>query len=133
MNRQLSTFEIDALFHPVPTVMTRREKLMRLAMLVRSSHHTYFFIFHLLENESDVSLMKIRHHASAFAMAAADPTFKAAGLKGDNAWCAKQFFELTRDELHEFSCNCTGELNNEEMARRIEAVALGTYIPHQPR
>lgn len=134
MNRQLSTSEIDALLQPIsPAVMTRKDKLLWLAMLIRTSHRPCFYLFHLLEEESDSGLMKQRHPMSAFAMAAADPTFKAAGLKGDNAWLAKQFFELTKDELHDFSCNCTGELDNEMMARRIEAIALGTRVPHQPR
>ncbi len=34
-----------------------------------------------------------------------------------------RFFELSKNDLHEFSCDCGGVIRNDTMADRIEAVA----------
>lgn len=124
MNRQLTTEELGSLLvtdKPV-SVMTRHEKLMRFAELVRNNSRP-MVIFNALEYYHDYQLSGIRHPDSAFALAASDPQFQAAGLRFDDVKSAMEFFELTKDELHEFSCDCGGLINNANMARRIEHLA----------
>jgi hypothetical protein len=125
MNKQLSQEEISKCLSPVvikPAPMTRRAKLMRWAMIVRKAKDP-FVIFHNLEHYPQVQLAGIYHPGSAFAAAAADPILKDAGLQGETALDAMQFFELSQHELHEFSCNCGGVISNGEMANRIERIA----------
>jgi len=121
MNRQLSPAELAALAVPV---MTRRDKLMRFARLVRASQRSPLYIFSNLEHMHPSELIRMSHPYSAFALAASDSAFKEAGLASDSVSDAQQFFELTRDELHEFSCDCGGHVSNEMMADRIERIAV---------
>jgi hypothetical protein len=52
--------------------------------------------------------------------------FKSVGLNGPaTVQGAMNFFELTQDELHEFSCDCGGRISNSMMADRITAIAEG--------
>ena len=122
MNRQLSVDELAVLGDVYVPVMTRREKLLRFAQVVRQSQHN-FVIFHLLEYMDDYNLSKISHPCSAFSMATSDSVLSSAGLKSDDALSAKRFFELTTSQLHEFSCDCGGQISNDEMANRIERLA----------
>ncbi len=122
MNKPLSTEELKASVAIIP--MSRRDKLMRFADVVRRSERP-FFIFHGLEYYHPSQLGGCYHPASAFSAAASDPILKDAGLKGDTALDAMQFFDLAQSELHEFSCDCGGVISNEEMAKRIERLAQG--------
>lgn len=133
MNRQLSTEEVELLERTIlaPTVMTRREKLLRFAHVIRQSSrpngpvmlNDRYFIFNNLEYMDDATLARCSHPFSAFAAAAADPVLQDAGLKGDDGLSIKRFFELSTNQLHEFSCDCGGTITNEEMARRVERMA----------
>lgn len=115
-------------------VMTRTEKLLRWADLIRKSptrptlHHRVEYIssenLHLPYFYSDGS--------SVFGIATVDPKFQEAGLvstgttnqRGTNSVKdIMKFFGLTQEQLHEFSCNCGGEIDREEMARRVERLA----------
>lgn len=118
--------------NPVITVMSRAEKLQRWADIVRNTRQR-FYIFHLLERYTPQQLQEARCDASAFAAAYKDPILKDAGLKGDSAADAMKFFELSQDELHEFSCNCSGDLSNAEMAKRIEGIAARSAGPAPAR
>lgn len=153
MNRMLTTAEVDALAHPIPLPpprMTKREKLTRLAEIIRAGHQpgkwaairgyiglstSLFVIFHNLEHLSDEQLAQTGHPASAFNAAGDDPVLQKEGLKKDygydlagvgpmvSALEAKRFFELTKDELHAFSCDCGGAINDATMAARVESIA----------
>lgn len=125
MNRQLSSSELDLLERssPVEPVMTRREKLLRLAYIVRNNDAGHLYIFHNLEDMDDHLLSHQMHSQSAFAAAAKDPVLQNAGLAGEDCLSAKKFFELSTEQLHEFSCDCGGRISNEHMAQRIEALA----------
>jgi hypothetical protein len=103
-------------------VMTKREKLMRLAKLARQCTHN-LFAFNGLEYNSPAQLEHLYHPLSVFALANADPIFRDAGLKSDRVGDAKRFFGLNSDELHAFSCDCGGHISNQAMARRIETIA----------
>lgn len=133
MNKQLSAAELALLSSPLPMppplpVMTRREKLLRLAQVIRA-YNDRFIIFHGLEYEPQHMLDQIYHPNSAFAAAARDPVLLNAGLvpdsqgRGMTVGQAQRFFELSQRDLHEFSCDCGGVITNEEMARRIEHIA----------
>jgi hypothetical protein len=43
-----------------------------------------------------------------------------------------RFMELDRADLHEFSCDCGGRIRNADMARRIENIANGSDVRHNP-
>jgi hypothetical protein len=70
---------------------------------------------------------------TAFGIAMMDPVFSDLGLKGaphilpgqetGTIRQAMDFFELTQAQLHEFSCDCGGRIDNEMMATRIEGIA----------
>ncbi len=124
MNKPLSIAELESSVCLVPLPMSRRDKLMRFAQVVRASGRM-FFIFHGLEYYTQVQLKAAVHPSSAFAAAAADPILQDAGLKGAAAIDAMGFFELSQQELHEFSCDCGGVISNAEMADRIERLAEG--------
>ena len=65
----------------------------------------------------------LAHPSSAFALAAKDSLLQDAGLTGDSVGDAHRFFDLSREELADFSCVCGGSINNNEMANRIERIA----------
>lgn len=118
MNRTIHPAELATMLHA--GTMTRREKLLRFAQIVRA-HPKRFYIFNNLENARDYEA--VYHPASAFALAAQDQILKDAGLESETVGAAKRFFQLSRADLHNFSCDCGGEINNTTMADRIEAIA----------
>lgn len=118
---------------PIPVKMTRREKLLRWANLIRESRVGNLVIYHGLEYWDQARLDNSRpgmeSYPSAFTLAAADPQFREQGLIGTPAGDppsigdTMRFFELTQPQLHEFSCDCGGVITNEAMAQRIERLA----------
>jgi hypothetical protein len=105
--------------------LSRREKLLRWANLIRKERKG-LVLFHNLEHWTKAQLKALLPEgiltASAFTVAADDPVFASLGL-GRTAADAMKFFELSRAQLHGFSCDCGGVITNEEMARRIERLA----------
>lgn len=106
-------------------VMSKREKLLRFAKLVRQCNHE-LVVFNGLEYHPAAQLEHLYHPLSAFALANSDPIFRDAGLKSDRVGDGKRFFELSSDDLHAFSCDCGGHISNQAMARRIETLAAST-------
>jgi len=119
MNKPLLPDEVALLAKPV---MTRREKLLRFASIVRSWSRD-FGLYHNLEGYQPEQLTSIGLNGSAFEAAAADPILRDAGLKNESVGEAQQFFELSPHELHEFSCDCGGAIGKDDMANRIERLA----------
>ena len=117
-------------FEPVkapdpPPKLTQTEKLMRWAecLLARSDAR----MVNDLEYWSATALAKPIHTITAstpFEIAADDPVFKAAGLKDSSVNASLEFFGLTKDQLHVFTCDCGGRLNNVGMADRLEYLAM---------
>jgi hypothetical protein len=123
---------------PKPPAMTRYEKLMRWAQLVRNAP-TRMYLMHGLEYYTPDQLKVPAFHyrgpdaaCSAFGLAMADPVLAEAGLKssveatfpGTGAISdIMGFMELTQQQLHEFSCDCGGSISNTDMADRIERLA----------
>lgn len=130
MNKQLTQDEISQCMSPViiePKVMTRHEKLMRLAKVV-GNHSEGIYIFHRLEYYSQHELNHTVHLLSAFQLALGDQELREAGLKPDieeaiSVGAAQTFFELSKEDLHAFSCDCGGAITNATMAARIEKIA----------
>lgn len=123
MNKTMTKAEIDAAVSVSHVAMTRREKLLRWAKLVRKSK-VQMQLYHLLENESQETLNKMAFSSgTAFALAHEDPILRDAGLDTHTIGGLMAFFEITKDDLHDFSCNCGGKIDNAKMASRIEKIA----------
>lgn len=125
---------VSAIPLPAPG-MTRREKLLRWAQLVRN-HGRGLYLMHNLEHYEPHQLTAPCFHTeggnTAFSVAMTDKVFADAGLKssvehlhtGTGAIAdIIGFMELTQAQLHEFSCDCGGAISNSEMADRIERLA----------
>lgn len=111
--------------------LTRKEKLLRWAGLVRAQPQQ-MYLFHMLENWSREALHLPMQKffgptnvlvPNVFSLAAADPVFKATGLKADSVAASMEFFNLSQEDIHAFSCNCGGFITNHDMAGRIEKMA----------
>jgi hypothetical protein len=123
MNQQLTSAELASLPVALP-VMTKRDKLLRLARLIRECGATpNLYLFSNIEHRPPSGLAEMQHPLSAFAVAAQDRILKDAGLTGPTVGEAQKFFQLSRDDLHAFSCDCGGHLTNDQMARRVESLA----------
>ena len=107
--------------------MPRKERLLHWAKLIRKTEIRALFIFHNLEYWPRLYLENLLVHnhwgPSAFTLALQDPVFLKEGHTDSSIAGAMRFFELTLCDLHAFSCNCGGDISNEEMARRIERIA----------
>jgi hypothetical protein len=109
--------------------MTRSERLVRWAELIRSSRWPTLKIFHLVEkwnaeNLSTPFYMFYLGPDNAFAIAMGDKVFNVQGLpEMGSVWDVMTFFSLSLKELHTFSCNCGGEITKATMANRIEKLA----------
>jgi hypothetical protein len=104
------------------TSVSKKARLTRLTYLIRIALHP-IYIFDGLERYSNTELYAIFHPKSAFALAASDPLLRDIGLKDGTVGTAKEFFSLTDQELQQFSCDCGGDISNEDMIRRIENIA----------
>lgn len=117
------------LVQTVPAKLTRKEKLLHWAELIRA-HAKPLYLYHMLEHYSPYQLARmyvLPDGNTAFALALADPAFQAAGLgsttKKPSISTIMKFFEISKEELHEFSCDCGGRIPNETMANHIIALA----------
>ena len=120
------------LLNPISLPMTRKEKLLHWAKLIKTEIRA-LFIFHDLAYWPREHLKNPMLHnhwgTSAFTLALQDPVFLKEGHTDSSIAGAMRFFELTLRDLHAFSCNCGGDISNEEMARRIERIANQDAMP----
>jgi hypothetical protein len=119
--------DAEALVNAIPIQMTRREKLLRWAKLVRC-HKEELALFHGIEYMRLHDLRGIipaeGRTVSALTLAVVDPGFQSQGLnRGSNLVDVMKFFELSQGELHKFSCDCGGYIDNRTQAVRIEQLA----------
>jgi hypothetical protein len=114
--QHLSQDQLMAMAQPIP--MSRDGKLDRWASLIEKSSEPVF-IFHRLEYKSRADLDHIADSHSAFALAGGDPVLKEAGLMSDTVGEGMRFFELSKRDVHAFSCDCGGQISNHSMAGRI--------------
>lgn len=129
MNRVLTAQETSELMSAIPAAvtMTRTEKLHRWADLIRKVP-VQLQLYSNLERHSEQSWEDLIHPGTAFAVAFADQTFREAGLDSGSVGASMRFFELSRDDLHAFSCDCGGSINNKQMADRITKIADGGIL-----
>jgi hypothetical protein len=128
MHKQLTAAELEAVqrAHPV-TPMTRQEKLSAWAELVEK-YEGNLILYHRLEYVSQQQLDDTIFHAenhytpSAILLAIRHEPFQAEGI-GNSVGSVMRFFELSKAELHEFSCDCGGVISNEDQAKRIRNLA----------
>src|SRR5215471_5926778 len=121
MTKHMDVEALVAQAVPVAKVMSRSDKLHRWAELLRRSGEPRLILMHDLEHMNHDQLSRCHGGMmSAFGIAAADPVFKDAGLKGDTPADAMKFFEISQHELHEFSCDCGGAIHTDDMANRID-------------
>jgi hypothetical protein len=115
---------IDAV--PIRPVMSRRDKLLRWAELVdrcRNDLHLYHGIEYIRPDQL-AGIRPCDNPISAFTVAMSDPTFQSMGLTPSSSITdAMRFFELSQGQLHEFTCDCGGYIDNHEQARRIARLA----------
>jgi len=129
MHKQLSVEELARIEadHPVRK-LTKAEKLNMWADLV-ARQKKYLGLYHRLEywppEALDNPLVMAPYGHTAITIALAHDAFKAEGI-GESIGSAVKFFELSKDELHEFSCDCGGAIDNKEQASRIRNIAGGS-------
>jgi len=102
---------------------TKRQRLQRFADVIRSGPPCPVHLFINLEYRDAGEWKYLSHPGSPFARAAQDNVLYAAGLRSGSVGDAQRFFELSREELTEFSCVCGGSISGSEMAERIERIA----------
>jgi len=102
---------------------TKRQRLQRFADVIRSGPPRPLYLFINLEYRDAGEWKYLSHPGSPFALAAQDSVMYAAGLRSGSVGDAQRFFELSREELTEFSCVCGGSISGSEMAERIERIA----------
>ena len=119
MNKPLTSVELSVATPPV----TKRQRLQRFADVIRSGPPCPVYLFINLEYRDAGEWKYLSHPGSPFALAAQDNVLYAAGLRSGSVGDAQRFFELSREELAEFSCVCGGRITNDEMADRIERIA----------
>jgi len=126
METAMKHVETVELLTAVPVKMTREQKLMRWADLIRR-YPGPLALFHGIEYMTPCDLEAVRitsAHPFAISVAQADPEFQAQGLgKESTLGDALRFFEVTQHEAHAFSCDCGGAISNTDQANRIERLA----------
>ena len=118
--------DVAELLVSAPAPMTRREKLLRWAGLVRQSKIAlvlYSNLEHWSQDRLEHAVIQ-KGDATAFELATADPVFQSQGLASEtNLPKLMTFFEIGQEELHGFACDCGGMIDRQTMADRIEALA----------
>lgn len=130
-SNQISDLEGKAKVVPVEDrPMTQKEKLLHWAELVRATPG-HLALFSNLERWTPEMLEQEYLCNTAFSVAANDAKFRAAGLLSNAAASVMKFFNISQEDLHEFSCDCGGEITNVSMAQRIERLANRGAAPTQ--
>ena len=124
MSKPLTTVERSLTSPPV----TKRQRLQRFANVIRSGPRVPLHLFINLEYRDAGEWDYLAHPSSAFALAAKDRVLRDAGLASDSVGDAHRFFDLSREELADFSWVCGGSINNNEMADRIDRIAARSAI-----
>ena len=115
--------DVGTLVQAIPITSIREERLRRWANLCRESKWR-LNLGHNLEyappyTRTNTPATFMGH--SALSIAASDPAFNQQGLSPDaSVQDVMNFFEISHQQLHEFSCDCGGHIDNENQARRIE-------------
>lgn len=127
MHQALSAAELAEIKtkHPVRP-MTKQEKLLAWADLIDRfegwvwmySNLEHWREEHLADPEYGVNCRAV----TAVTLACRHEPFQAEGI-GESVSSALKFFELTKEELHQFSCDCGGRIDNKTQALAIRSIA----------
>ena len=138
MHQQLSATELAEVQRDFPVrPMTKGEKLNAWAELVERYTGGTLTLYHrleyLLQDQLDYAVFMegMSYPSSAILLAIRHEPFQVEGI-GNSIGSAMRFFELSRDELHEFSCDCGGSISNKEQAERIRNLAPKLEPKPQP-
>jgi hypothetical protein len=117
----MKTVQLNELVSAIP-VMTKKERLLYWANIVRTAPNSVELL-NGLEHWTSHHLATVKTPPlTPFGLAASDPTFQKMGL-GNTVKAAMEFFDLSVAQLHSFSCDCGGYVDNERMAQRITNLA----------
>ena len=120
MNKSLTSVKLTRATTPV----TKRQRLQRFADMIQNGPPCPVHLFVNLEYRDAGEWKYLSASWFAARRAAQDNNvLYAAGLRSGSVDDAQRFFELSREELTEFSCVSGGSINNNEMAERIERIA----------
>jgi hypothetical protein len=120
--KHLTAEQIAQVATPVP--MSRADKIERWASLVER-HSSGLQLYSNLERTTQSWRDNCLIHdtdCTAFALAVNDPVLREAGLVERTLGACQRFFELSLADLHEFSCDCGGHINNATMASSLRAM-----------
>jgi hypothetical protein len=119
MNKPLATVELSLATPPV----TKRQRLQRFANVIRSDPRVPLHLFINLEYRDAGEWKYLAHPGSAFALAAKDSVLHDAGLTGDSVGDAQRFFDLSREELAEFSGVCGGSMLSKKSQTALRLIS----------
>lgn len=122
---------LDQIVEP-PKLMTRQEKLLHWAHIVRNypiQLRMYFDLEHLSPyhfahiKPADIALAD--RADSILSLAVKDPVFQRQGLSEHSSISdVLAFVGVTTRDLHGFACGCHGNISNEEAAYRLQNLSL---------
>jgi hypothetical protein len=106
-------------------VMSRKERLLRWAEILKGVDQRVLQPLKFVEFYAPTERRRLRADQSPLDLAFADPTLRAAGLRGDSLGEAQAFFGLSDHEAHFLLCDChwRGQMTGAAAAKRIRAVA----------
>lgn len=126
---QLAELQTKFPVEEAPAKLTRAQKLNHLADLVAKHAHFVRLGHNIERRTSDILALMPAYDVGALELASLDKTFLKDGLKatlGPNEFSIKDvrdYLELTTGELHEFSCDCGGQITPSTQADRIRGLA----------
>src|SRR4051794_8235061 len=110
---------------PASPGLSRRERLERWAELLGREPGRRLRALHGIEYGTPEERLAYRADGSPLPVAYADPVLRAAGLEGDTAGDAAEFFGLSHEQLHDLLCFChpRGMVSASTAAAQVRAFA----------
>ena len=106
-HRSLDELGKNASLRPIGDgAMSRLERLERWAKLLSAEPQRVLNTLEGTEYQSGESQARMRFDHSAISVAFDDPVLRSQGLADDTYGSAKQFFEMSDEELHDVVCHC---------------------------
>src|SRR5690349_9287309 len=104
--RSLDQIAAEAEVLPASPELSRRERLERWTELLERAPERHLRALRGIEYGSPQERVASRADGSPLTVAYADPVLRAAGLRGDTAGDAAEFFGLSHEQLHYLLCSC---------------------------
>lgn len=117
--KSLESLQLEAVITPAPETskprLSKREKLRLWIVALEARGDARLPTLWGVEYAPKKERMMQRQDDSPIAVAFADPTLRAAGLKDDTYGAALEFFEIGEERMHKLTCRCQ----------------FGSYVPAQ--